>query len=350
MTGCEAGGRGVFSAMLDGLPATVGLVLDGGGAGLAAALDDGRGRVAVAVGSGGSVVVAHYLASCRSALGAGATLPMTPLGFATSGADLREAEVWLISAKGGNPDILAAQEAARRRGVARVRILTTDGEGGLAAGAGPGDDVHVLPVASARDGFLATHSLVATVTGLLQATEGLLGRGEASCQQVARAAAAGMGGWARTGGGLGRDGVLLVLHDPRLAAAAAVIETSLWESAIRAVRAVDLWAAVRVWGAWAGSRPAETAVVALTGDGAREVWREIERGLPDGGAREGMDYGSCGPVDAARAILDGMRLVETLGALAGIDPGRPAVPDFGKWIYAQDSLGRAVRRRGGVSL
>src|SRR3546814_16188697 len=67
---------------------------------------------------------------------------------------------------------MACLVAARARG-GRIHIVTRnpDGLAAVAARTDPNSRVFILPVVDAKDGFLATHSLLATVLALLFASD-----------------------------------------------------------------------------------------------------------------------------------------------------------------------------------
>src|SRR3546814_10466095 len=67
---------------------------------------------------------------------------------------------------------MACLVAARARG-GRIHIVTRnpDGLAAVAARTDPNSRVLILPVVDAKDGFLATHSLLATVLALLFASD-----------------------------------------------------------------------------------------------------------------------------------------------------------------------------------
>src|SRR5690606_16441984 len=117
---------GVFREKLDGLHLTVSCRDDAAISAVAKAITGGAGLGAIAVGSGGSLASAHYLATCRRDVSARHTQVETPLEFVLGTEDLSDAQVWLFTGRGDNPDILAAIEACRSRDAREVRLVTSN--------------------------------------------------------------------------------------------------------------------------------------------------------------------------------------------------------------------------------
>jgi fructoselysine-6-P-deglycase FrlB-like protein len=114
----------VFSTKLDSLHQTLRLALSADASSLSTALSSGIDQLGIAVGSGGSAIAAEYLRVCRRTLGSSPTLVQTPMEFVLGTAALSDAHVYLFSAGGRNPDILAAFDAASVRGAGSVHVVT----------------------------------------------------------------------------------------------------------------------------------------------------------------------------------------------------------------------------------
>src|SRR5690606_38602193 len=126
----------IFSAKLDDTLRTIDLVLAEGATSLSAAISNGLNKTVIAVGSGGSAISAEYLGLCRATLGAAPTLVQTPMKFALSDVSLADTDVFLFSAGGNNPDILAALQSAVARGAHTVHVVTNNAAGRLAQATG----------------------------------------------------------------------------------------------------------------------------------------------------------------------------------------------------------------------
>ena len=337
----------VFSDKLDGLLATIELVASDDIASLVAALTAARQRVAYGVASGGSAIVAEYFAACRRSLQSPLTIVQTPMQFVLENDSLTDAEVWLFSAGGDNSDILAALEAAVERDAKAIQVVTTNPYARVRAVATdqPRAKSHLISVANAKDGFLATHSLVGSVTALMRAADRCLDRPatppiekafvrEAS-MRLERAHRAELASrFVR----FAATDTLLLLVDPRLTPMAVAIETSVWEAAICPVQRADYRNFAHGRHVWLAHRPADTVVLSLTGIETRASWQEIDALLPESIRRVTVDYANCGRFQNALGILDSLALVEALGNAIGIDPGSPGVGGFGRKIYESRSL------------
>jgi fructoselysine-6-P-deglycase FrlB-like protein/phosphoglycolate phosphatase-like HAD superfamily hydrolase len=338
----------VFSDKLDGLPATIKLAGSGDIDNLATALAAARRRVAYAVASGGSAIVAEYFAICRRSLQCAFTIVQTPMHFVLESDRLTNADVWLFSAGGDNPDILAALDAAVARGASTIHVVTTNPRARVRVAAEhyPGTAVHVTSVADPKDGFLATHSLIATVTALLRAADKCLVDPAMpsvgthfGVEAVRRLSQTNRDELALRVSSFAPADTLVLLADPRLAPAAIAIETSAWEAALCPVQRTDHRNFAHGRHVWVAQRGKGTFILSLAGTETRAVWREMDALLPDSARRLSLDYANCGRLQCALAIVDSLVLVEALGRAVNVDPGSPGVGDFGRKIYQSRSLG-----------
>ncbi|WP_226019291.1 hypothetical protein [Novosphingobium sp. FKTRR1] len=333
----------VFAAKLSRLPETIAAVGDHGAADLAQALVGSGDRIVAAIGSGGSAVAAEYFARCRTTLGLGPTFVMTPMEFVLSMGEWAGAEVWLFSAGANNADVAAAFRAAATSRCEAIRLVTVrlDGATAIAAAVHPRAEVFVLPVADPKDGFLATHSMVAMVAGLLfgsdLATERPQGRDLVDAFG-ARATAALSDGLDELVGGFRRGDTVVAVHDPQLAAVAVLLETSLWETGIAPIQRTDFRNFAHGRHVWAARHPGAMFVLSLTTDESEVVWRPIDAAIPAEIRRGGMLLGHGGRLCNAVGIVRALAAIGHLGDVAGIDPGKPGRGPFAEAIYDDASL------------
>lgn len=334
-----------FGAKLDELGGTIELVLEHDCAGLARAIRGSLGRPAIAVGSGGSAVTAAYFARCRETLGGAVTQVMTPMEFALGPGDLECADVWLFSAGADNADFRAALESAGTRRAARIVVVTRRADAAETLAGETGDPaVFAVPVASVKDGFLATHSLVSSVVGLL------LSSNMASSDPVENLAEA-----FRSAARLQLDAehrhraadlfssltpgdTLLIVADPQLASIAKLLETSAWEASLCPVQLTDFRNFAHGRHTWLHHHPERTIVLALAGHDSAELWANMARHLPSSVREIGADFGNCGRFANALGLLQGLVWIEAMGSAAGIDPGKPGFADFGRALYSDGAL------------
>ena len=233
----------IFAEKLATLVDTVRIAANGPISAIATALRDAAGRPAVAIGSGGSAIMAEYFARCRSTLGHGVTIVYTPMDFVLSQDDMSDYNVWIFSAGADNPDSTAALTSALNSTKTNVTLLTVNAQGATAIAAAKEDRVRLIvaPVAERKDGFLATHSLVAMATCMLAAAVKVSGRSGPT--DVIDRLAAEVHRVLALPGALAlefRPGdTVMVLHDPQCRTLATLIETSLWETAIAPIQRAD---------------------------------------------------------------------------------------------------------------
>jgi hydroxymethylpyrimidine pyrophosphatase-like HAD family hydrolase len=339
-----------FTEKLNCLPQTVALLAHVDTGPLAAGIEAGRTRHAIAVGSGGSAISAEFFARCRETLWHGPTSVETPMQFVLGAAEISDSDVWLFSAGADNPDVLAAVRTAFSRRARSVHVVTR-GPSGLAASeaAASGGHVHSIPVAEAKDGFLATHSLVATVGILLLAAdrasgdtvgprlfEMLNGRIQDALSHEIRARARKM---FKT---LDLPDTLILLADPQLRPVSVLLETSAWEAGICAVQLTDFRNFAHGRHTWIHHRADRSLILALTGRDSSSSWQPLEDSLPLTQRRAKVDFGDCGRFANAVGIVEGLVLIEAMGDAVGIDPGKPGIGPFGREMYENDALRRVA--------
>jgi fructoselysine-6-P-deglycase FrlB-like protein len=349
----------VFTSKLNRLGETVTLAVQAEHRGLAAALQACSTLPILAVGSGGSAIAAEFLAACRTGLGHPPTAVVTPMAYVLEAASAPGTHAWLFSATGENQDILAAFDAAVVEHGVGIDLVTSNLEGALATAAAsatgrrsPMPRVHFAPVADPKDGFLATHSIVSAAASLILAADHLTGavtRAERTAR-LADAAVRCLSTEVRADlrvrqldGLAGRD-ILFLLHDPHLAAAAVLIETSLWEAGICAIQCTDFRNFAHGRHVWLARHPNRTFVLALTCERSRAAWAGIRDELPIEVSSAHLDFGRAGRGGLFEAILTSLTVVEVAGAQKGVDPGTPGVAKFGRRIFERADL-RAIAGR-----
>ncbi len=307
----------------------------------------GRGSASgvVAVGSGGSLVAAQYFSRCLETLGAGPASVQTPMEVVLGVSSLANSVVWLFSASADNNDIAAAARAAKDRGCARVVLCTRNAGGSVADWVrSSGGSVLVVPVAEEKDGFLATHSLISTCTALL------LGTNLAAHAQIkdvipnlkdhlsAQLAERSKGTYQSSFAPLAQGAVLLLISDPALRPIATLLETSLWETALCPVQLTDMRNFAHGRHTWPHHHSALTLFFALTTAVSEPSWKSISDALPSDLPSWHAHYALGGRHENLCGIIDGLFWIEAIGAITGIDPGKPGIAPYGRAIYEDDAL------------
>lgn len=335
----------VFSDKLDGIHETIERCFGTDHRELAGMLAYCAALPTYSVGSGGSAVVAEFLAQCRAHLGHALTSTVTPLEYVLAQPAPGSA-AWFFSASGDNHDIRAAFESGLHATPRNLLVVTNAEMGGLVRDARSHvAQCFVSPVADAKDGFLATHSAISTTLSLTIAADLIAGRTvddarrEQLCaaiwNQIAPDARAAL--HARLSSMRNTD-TLLILHDPQLAAAATLVETSAWEAGLCAVQKADFRNFAHGRHVWIAKHASRTFVLALTTDRTLVAWRAIDALLPTSVARAEENFGSGGRASQLCAVAFGLAVVDVLGEQRDIDPGKPGVADFGRRIFDDGSL------------
>lgn len=337
----------IFAEKLASLALTARMASTGPIEAVASALREGTGRPAIAIGSGGSAIMAEYFARCRSTLGLGLTIVQTPMEFVLALDSWANFDVWLFSAGADNPDVAGALTAALGSEAKKVRLLTVNDKGSTALAAERHERAQVLiaPVVERRDGFLATHSLVAMVTCLLAA----------SCLRAKRSFAEEVDRYALevarivTASGplvptFEPGDTIMVLHDPQCRTLATLIETSLWETGIAPVQSADFRNFAHGRHVWAARHPDSMFVLAITTAMSRSIWVRIKNALPQTLRMTEMDLGQAGRFKTAVSVVEGLMTILSLGDATGIDPGKPGRGEFAGAIYGDSGLAQLAEK------
>ncbi|MEP4258022.1 MAG: hypothetical protein ABJ375_01830 [Rhizobiaceae bacterium] len=342
---------GRFSEKLNSLPATIQLCREVQVSGLANEIQCGQDLPAVLVGSGGSAISAQFFCYCRETQSHGPSIIETPMQFSSAVSGLNGYSVWLFSAGAENADALAAVESAFQRGASHVNMITRNPDGRAAKTLHRrGGNVFSVPVAEIKDSFLATHSLIATVTVLLRAfdeltdaplgddiVERLLLAANIELEERSRAA------WADAFSSLSFNDTLMVIAEPELIPVAELLETSVWESAICNVQTADFRNFAHGRHTWLHHRAGKTFILSLVGQRASSASSAILELIPAEIRGLTVEFGNCGRFEVALGIVRGLTIIEAMGKAVGIDPGKPGVGSFGREIYDSDALLQETR-------
>jgi len=345
----------VFAEKLNTLPKTVDLLDSESCTAIANALAHAQTHgVANAVGCGGSSVTAEFIAWCAKTAGLTPFQVLTPMAFVSDPHAVRRPS-WLFSARGTNPDVLAAFELWRTASGDRLEIVTNNAgsELGQAGEAAMDATVHALPMAEAKDGFLATHSLVGAAAHIVGAFDSLVGGSSLDIMKGRLANAVQDAvqpsrrcSIQRAFSSFEACDQLLVLHDPDLLPAAALIETSCWEAGLCTVQRTDFRNFAHGRHVGLGESRGDAFVLALTSETSESIWKEIRDLLPQDVEHAHLNWPRAGRVAGFEALIYALIVVESIGLAKGMDPSNPDVPDFGRQIYAQEGLLRLARARG----
>lgn len=294
----------------------------------------------VAIGSGGSLTAAHALAAFHRKATHQVTAVATPLDAITEPLDGGVA-IWLLSAGGGNVDILAGAEALVMREPRQVAVLCGREDSPLASlcHEHPFVDLLIYPPPAGKDGFLATNSLLG-FTALIARTYAAEFNGESdwanaveSVTSLLAATSGEIATWEAVTAPLWTRPTTLVLHGPDTRIGAIDLELKFTEAAIGNLQIADYRNFAHGRHHWLAKRDEVSAVLAFVSDKDRALAERTLALIPDHIPQARIEVvGS--PVAAALAsLVAALRLTGWAGAARGIDPGRPGVPEFGRKLY-----------------
>lgn len=298
-----------------------------------------------AVGSGGSATACEFASVLHESATGTAARHVTPLELLDSRTFSERISVLMVSAGGGNKDILAAFDLAASRETANLGVLcAAGGDSKLSKRCSglPSVFVHDEHVPH-KDGFLATNSLLATCVWLARAyspylpdctlppdVDGLL-------RDCGAPDVYGMEGFSvyvdELLDRLSDASTIVVLHDMMGKAAAVDMESKLVEAGVCNVQPADYRNFAHGRHNWLDKHPADTGVIMLTSPGCAELARRTAALLPSNIPVAELHTGLDGPAAMISLLVQSMCAVGVLGRQSGIDPGRPGVADFGRELY-----------------
>ncbi len=303
----------------------------------------------IVVGSGGSQSGAVLAAHLHTLHTGQPGYAVTPLELVDALPIRSDAAVLLLSASGGNNDILAAFELAVRSEAREVVGLVTRARSRMEALSSRYGKSRVITYpALVRDGFLATNSLLlmsvaltrsyqfagAAADGLPETLDSLLdgaGRHRSEIDEGFEQELAG-------------KEFLTVLHGAALTAAATDVESKFVEAGLAAVMPSDYRNFAHGRHHWLAKHLETSGVVAFIDHRESRLARSTLRLVPAEVARVSIVV----PGAASQAALAGMvssaYITAAAGKDRGIDPGRPGVPGFGGKLYSLPALRGRVRR------
>lgn len=290
----------------------------------------------LAIGSGGSLSAAHALAWLHQWSTGRMAAISTPLDAVAMPLDGGVAS-WLLSAGGGNVDILAATTALIRREPRQVAVMCGREDSPLAqlCRDHPFTDLLLYPPPAGKDGFLATNSLLGFSTLLTRAYAPEDASAEAIDQlgPIVAERSNLLHQWKTATQPLWGRGTTLVLHGPNTKLGAIDLESKFTEAALGNLQLADYRNFAHGRHHWLAKRGEVSSVLAfITGEDRKLAERTLAL-IPHEIPLARLELGG-GPAAANLASLAAaLRITEWAGQARGIDPGRPGVPDFGRRLY-----------------
>ena len=292
------------------------------------------------IGSGGSLTAAYALAALHQRHTGHVAAVATPLQALAEPLNAGVA-TWLLSAGGGNADILAAAKALILSEPRQIGVLCGNGTSPLASlcRQHPFVDLLLYPSPVGEDGFLATNSLLGFTVLLTRAYVAEFGS-ESDWRDtidhltpLLSNAGAALEAWEMAAVPLWTRSTTLVLHGPSTRIGAIDLESKFTEAALGHVQLADYRNFAHGRHHWLAKRQETSAVLAFV-TGSDGVLAERTLDLLPTDIPKARIVLEGGPNTVALAsLIAALRITGWVGRIRGIDPGRPGVPQFGRKIY-----------------
>lgn len=292
-----------------------------------------------AIGSGGSLTAAHALAVLHQAFTARLASVSTPLEVSAD--PLVGVSHWLLSAGGGNVDIIAAARTLVMREPRQLAIMCGRDDSPLAdlCRRHPYVDLMIAPSPAGKDGFLATNSLLGFISLLARAyafEHDGVGEWNAAVvivDQLLNAQSDAVASWRAETGRLWSRGTTLVVHGPMTKVGAIDLESKFTEAALGNLQLADYRNFAHGRHHWLAKRGDVSGVLALVSDHDRALAEKTLDLIPGDIPKAVIDLPGNPVAAMLSSLVAALRITEWAGLAVGIDPGRPGVPDFGRRLY-----------------
>jgi fructoselysine-6-P-deglycase FrlB-like protein/hydroxymethylpyrimidine pyrophosphatase-like HAD family hydrolase len=294
----------------------------------------------LAIGSGGSLTAAHALANMHQRYTGNLAAVATPLESIANPL-APNTSIWLLSAGGGNVDILAAFHAIVAREPRQLAVLCGKATSPLADGAREHAyaDLVIHEPPAGKDGFLATNSLVAFVTLLTRAYQGEFSESSSDLDAELSALLAVMGDgrhwdeWRHRTEPLWSRNTILVLHGFAARIGAIDLESKFTEAAIGNLQIADYRNFAHGRHHWLAKRGEDSAVLAFVSEDDDPLAERTLSLIPNEISQARLAISGSPPVALLLSLVTALRVAGWAGEARGIDPGRPGVPEFGRKLY-----------------
>ena len=293
-----------------------------------------------AIGSGGSLTGAHALAGLHQRYTGHVATVATPLEAADEPLGATVA-TWLLSAGGGNVDIVAAAKTLILREPRQLCVLCGRDASRLAelCRRHPFVDLLLYPPPTGKDGFLATNSLLGFTALLTRAYTDVFGLGSdwreaIDClEPLLPNTSAALDAWESVTASLWTRTTTLVLHGPSTRVGAIDIESKFTEAALGHVQVADYRNFAHGRHHWLAKRGETSGVLAFISDADRALAERTLDLLPTDVPQARISFDGSPSAAALASLVAALRVTGWAGISRGIDPGRPGVPKFGRRLY-----------------
>jgi len=285
----------------------------------------------IAIGSGGSLTAAQMAALLHQRIGE-ISKGVTPLEFVYLGKSILDSSVLILTGRGSNADILSAFRYAVNAEPHRLMAICMKKHSSLSRLAQKFSYARFLDfeLPSKEDGFLATNSLLASITLLIRAYNSLFTKNDALPAELISLVELRDYEYAKPL--LGKSSII-ILYGYWGLPGAVDIESKFAEAALGHVQIADYRNFGHGRHHWLAKNGTETGVIALETPEDKEIASKTLNLLPNSIPSMKIVTELKGPVGSLDLLVKAMHLVNLAGEVRGINPGRPGVPKFGRSIY-----------------
>lgn len=281
------------------------------------------------VGSGGSLSACHFVASIYQNLG-NVAKAITPLDLYYSRFALKDAKVLFISSSGRNNDILFAFKMAIQNHASEIITICmrkgaplTNLANSFSVSTGIEYDIPTK-----KDGFLATNSLTAFFTIFAKSSQHTNVK-----DKIFNISTSFKKKLDEFVSNLKFDSTITVLYGGWSTAIAYDIESKFTEAALGSILLTDYRNFGHGRHHWFAKRQNNSAIIALVTPEEKKIADKTLNLIPLSIPRIIISSDRKGPESSIELLLQIYNLVNSVGEVFSIDPGRPGVPEFGRKLY-----------------
>jgi hypothetical protein len=301
----------------------------------------------LATGSGGSLTAAHFASWLHQTYAGQVAKAVTPFELVSSMSGVKDVSLLMLSAGGGNPDIIGALKQIVAKEPRRIIVVCSRTKSPLSQLAKSHRYVDLvdfnLPVR--KDGFLATNSLLAFAVLLSRAWAAALSielelpQDLSSLVHPTLSAEEFSANLANRAEDIWHRDTISVLYGPSVHSAAIDFESKFTEAALGSVQIADYRNFAHGRHLWLAKHGKTTGIIAFITDDDRQVANKTLALIPSAIPVARVDLPFGGLRAGLAALVTVFHLAGFAGRVRNIDPGRPGVPQFGRKIYRLATFG-----------
>lgn len=310
----------------------------------------------ISVGSGGSLSAAHAHVFLHQRWTNKISKVATPLEVVAGEVDTG-ASYWLLSAGGGNVDILSAFRAVTDSEPRQVGILCGKATSALAEAARehPFVDLTLFEPPAGKDGFLATNSLLGFAALLTRAyvdqygDESSWSKIKTVVEKLVSPESPANKIWQKAANPLWKRNTTVVLHGTSTSIGAVDLESKFTEAAIGNLQLADYRNFAHGRHHWLAKHAETSGVVAFITENDRALAEKTLAQIPKDIPVARFEFEGEQEATQLASLICAFQLTGYAGQARNIDPGQPGVPTFGRRLYHL-SLPKSKSRRLSVPL